>query len=67
MSVRRAVEINCDGCGNAWTDYGRASELRERMRADGWATALAGGKDLCSDCRPQHSAPEGADERNGHG
>jgi hypothetical protein len=61
MSVRRdLIEVVCDGpdsgtdCpdSSAWSDYGTTSDLRSRMKSDGWRTAQPGGIDQCSKCRP---------------
>lgn len=53
------VEVVCDGpdfatdCPNnkAWMDAGPASDLRKRMREDGWAVGLPGGTDRCPKCK----------------
>ena len=53
------VEIICDGpsegggCPDdaARATYGTALGVRQDLREDGWATALAGGIDRCTKCR----------------
>jgi hypothetical protein len=59
MSVRAdLVEVVCDGLESgaccpqsaAWTDYGTARTLRQRMAEYGWKTALPGGVDRCPGC-----------------
>lgn len=37
-------------CGYAVTDYGTATQVRARLRANGWRTGLPGGTDTCWDC-----------------
>lgn len=54
MGVRKIVEVYCDGCDTAWTDYGSAAELRQRMRdTDGWSVNRPGGQDLCATCKAE--------------
>ncbi len=69
MSVLRGIiEILCDGpsegveCASngAWTDSGPASELRKRMREDGWTTGLPGGIDRCPACTKQAASATGS-------
>ena len=63
MSVRYAIEVNCDGpksgggCpdNRAWADYGTATDLRVRMRDDGWLCGAQFGIDRCPACREEGS------------
>lgn len=58
MSVHRLVEVRCNGpddttdCPDsaAWSGH-IASEVRGRMREDGWLCAGPGGIDRCPGCR----------------
>jgi hypothetical protein len=65
MSVTRCVEVKCDGrwgsagCpdGTAWSDYGAARDLRQRMRAAGWRVNAgpSASRDVCPACQTPRS------------